>query len=68
MGTPPVHGIVALAACLIFWILLVMKDANSLQALVDSWSEATGTGGFFSMVIISEKKDCLDLFSSRLEI
>ena len=49
---------------------------NSLQALVDRCSEATGTGGFVSLLtvankaqalllflaILSEKKDCLDLY------
>ena len=52
------------------------KDANPLQALVDRYSEATGTGGFVSLltvanmaralllflVIMSWKKDCLDFF------
>ena len=41
--TPPVTGTVALTAYLIFSILAVRKDANSSQALVDGYSEATGT-------------------------
>ena len=54
------------------------NDANSLQALVDRCSEATGTGGFVSLskaralilflVIMSERKDCLDFFSSKLKM
>ena len=52
------------------------NDANSLQALVDRCSEATGTGGFVSLLTVankaqafflflvgmSEKKDYLDFF------
>ena len=55
-------------------------DANSSQALIDRCSEAIGTGGFVSLltvankvqalflflVIISQKKDCLDFFNSKL--
>ena len=66
----------ALTDCLIFWILAVKNDANSLQALVDRCSEATGTGGFVSLLTVankaqafflflvgmSEKKDYLDFF------
>ena len=58
------------------------NDANSSQALVDRCSEATGTGGFVSLstvankaqalflflVIMSEKKDCLDYFNSKLKM
>ena len=58
------------------------NDANSSQALVDTCSDATGTGGFVSLstvankaqalflflVIMSEKKDCLDFFNSKLKM
>ena len=68
----------ALAACLIFRILSVKKEAKSLQALVDRNSEATDTGGFVSLstvankaralflAMMSEKKDCRAIFNSKL--
>ena len=77
-NTHPVPSTVALTTCKIFSILAVKKDANSLHALVDRCSEAIGTGGVVSLstvviraralllfvLIISEKKDGLDFFSS----
>lgn len=56
------------------------KEANSLQALVESSSGATDTGGFVSLstvvnkaralllflAMMSEKKDCLAFLSSKL--
>ena len=62
--------------------MAVKTDANSVQALVDRCSESTGIGGFVSLstvannaralflflVIMSEKKDCLDFFNSKLKM
>ena len=65
-----------LTACLICMILSV-KKAKSLQALVDRSSEATDTGGLVSLtvankaralflffVMMSENKDCRAFFIS----
>lgn len=77
-NTYPVPGMEALIACLIFRILSVKNETNSLQALVDRCSEATDTGGFISLWAVANKaralllflvmmseKDCLAFLSSR---
>ena len=38
------------------------NDANSLQALVDRCSSATGTGGFVSLSTVANKAQALFLF------
>lgn len=81
-NTDPLPDLEVLIACVISLNLPLHKEANSLQALVDKCSEATGTGEFVSLltvanktralllflVIISEKKACLAFFSSKLYI
>lgn len=70
----------AITACLIILIFSV-KEANSLQALVDGGSGATDTGGFVSLLTVSnkahallflammsERKDHLAFLSSKLEM
>ena len=66
--------------CFIFKFLSVKKEAKSLYALVDSSSGGTDADGFLSLsttvnevcalfsslLIFSEKKDCLALFSFKL--
>ena len=53
----------ALTACLIFIILSVKKEANSLQALVDRNSEATDTGVFVRRRLHEEKTACICIVS-----
>ena len=79
-NTGPVLDTDALTVCLIFSILSVKKEANSLQALTDKNSDFTGTGGFVSLstvankvrelllflAIMSVKKDSLAFLSSKL--
>ena len=55
----PVPGTMALTASLIFRILAVKNDANSLQAMPDRCSEAIGTGGFFWPVDSSKQSACI---------